>query len=120
MFLEQVLEECPYTIEQIYSDNGKEYRGDPEHYAFMTLCREYRIGQRFKKVKTPRTNGKAERVIKTIMELCHQKTLFASSAHRKNELRWFINFYNGVRPHKGIGGTTPKEKQIQCFYPKKL
>jgi transposase InsO family protein len=34
-FLKQVLEECPYTIEQLYSDNGKEYRGDPEHHAFM-------------------------------------------------------------------------------------
>lgn len=63
-FLEQVLEECPYTIEQYYTDNGKEYRGDPKHHAFMTLCREQKIEQLFTKVKTPRTNGKAERVIK--------------------------------------------------------
>lgn len=119
-FLEQVLEECPYTIELLYSDNGKEYRGDPEHHAFMTLCREYRIEQRFTKVKTPRTNGKAERVIRTIMELWHQKTHFASSAHRKNELRRFINFYNGVRPHKAIEGWTPEEKLIHYFYPDKL
>ncbi len=119
-FLEQVLEECPYTIEQVYSDNGKEYRGDPEQHAFMTLCKEHRIEQRFTKVKTPRTNGKAERAIKTIMELWHHKTHFVSSAHRKNELRRFINFYNGVRPHKGIGGLTPEEKLIQYFYPEKL
>jgi len=59
VFLEQVLEECSYTIEQFYSDNGKEYRGNPEHHAFMALCREHRIEQRFTKVKTPRTNGKA-------------------------------------------------------------
>jgi len=85
-FLGQVLEECPYTIEQYYTDNGKEYRGDPEHHAFMTLCRDERIEQRFTKVKTPKTNGKAERVIKTIMELWHHKTHFSSSAHRQNEL----------------------------------
>ena len=84
-FLEQVLEECPYTIEQLYSDNGKEYRGDPGHHAFMTRCQEQRIEQRFTKVKTPRTNGKAERVIKTIMELWHEKTHFSSPAHRQNE-----------------------------------
>ena len=119
-FLEQVLEECPYTIEQFYSDNGKEYRGDPEHHAFMTHCREQRIEQRFTKVKTPRTNGKAERVIRTIMELWHEKTHFSSPAHRQNELRRFINFYNGVRPHKAIGGLTPEEKLIQYFYPEKL
>jgi transposase InsO family protein len=120
IFLEQVLEKCPYTIEQLYSNNEKEYRGDPEHHAFMTFCREHRIEQRFTKVKTPRTNGKAERVIKTIMELWHQKTHFSSSAHRKNELRRIINFYNGVRPHKAIGGLTPKEALIQYFYSEKL
>ena len=59
IFLEQVLEECPYTIEQFYSDSGKEYRGDPEHHAFMTLCGEPRIEQRVTKVRTPGTNGKA-------------------------------------------------------------
>jgi transposase InsO family protein len=53
-------------------------------------------------------------------EFWHQKTLFSSSAHRKNELRRFINFYNGVKPHKGIGKTTPEEKLIQYFYPEKL
>jgi transposase InsO family protein len=120
VFLEQVLEECPYTIEQYYTDNGKEYRGDPEHHAFMTLCRDQRIEQRFTKVRNPKTNGKAERVIKTIMELWHQKTHFSSLAHRKNELRRFINYYNGVKPHKGIGGLTPEEKLIQYFFPEKL
>ena len=118
-FLEQVLEECLYTIEHFYSDNGKEYRGDPEHHAFMTLCREHRIEQRFTKVKTPRTNGKAERVIRTIMELWHQKTHFSSSAHRQNELRRFINFYNGVRPHKAIGGLTPRGKTDPVFLSRK-
>ena len=36
-FLEQVQDEWPYTIEQFYTDNGKEYRGDPWHHAFMKL-----------------------------------------------------------------------------------
>lgn len=119
-FLEQVLEECPYTIEQYYTDNGKEYKGDPKHHAFMKLCAERSIEQRFTRVRNPKTNGKAERVIKTIMELWHDKTRFASSAHRKTELKRFLNFYNGVRPHKGIGGLTPEEKLIEYFYPEKL
>jgi transposase InsO family protein len=86
----------------------------------MTLCREHRIEQRFTKVKTPRTNGKAERVIKTIMDLWHNKTHFSSSAHRQNELRRFINYYNGVKPHNGMGDFTPEEKLIQYCYPAKL
>lgn len=119
-FLEQVLAECPYTIEQYYTDNGKEYKGDPKHHAFMKLCAEHQIEQRFTRVRTPKTNGKAERVIKTIMELWHDKTRFNSSAHRKTELKRFLNYYNGVRPHKGIGGLTPEEKLIAYFYPEKL
>jgi len=119
-FLEQVLEECPYTIEQYYSDNGKEYRGDPAHHAFMKLCQDYGIEQRFTRVKNPKTNGKAERVIKTIMDLWHYKTRFSSSVHRKTELNRFVNYYNGVKPHKSIGGLTPEEKLIEYFYPDKL
>jgi transposase InsO family protein len=120
VFLEQVLAECPYTIEQYYTDNGKEYKGDPKHHAFMRLCAEHQIEQRFTRVRTPKTNGKAERVIKTIMELWHEKTRFDSSAHRKTELKRFLNYYNGVRPHKGIDGLTPEEKLIEYFYPEKL
>ena len=119
-FLEQVLEECPYTIEQYYTDNGKEYKGDPQHHAFMQLCAAHHIEQRFTRVRNPKTNGKAERVIRTLMELWHDKTRFESSAHRKTELKRFLNYYNGVRPHKGIGGVTPEEKLIQYFYPEKL
>lgn len=116
-FLEQVVEECPYTLEYAYSDNGKEYKGTPEH-AFVALCRQSGIGQRFTRVKTPRTNGKAERVIRTLMEMWHDKTRFKSRVHRKTELIRFINYYNTVKPHKGIDGQTPMEKLTDYFYAK--
>lgn len=72
--LKQVLEECPYTIEMWYTDNGTGYKGNPKEHAFMKLCRENNIGQAFTKIKTPRTNGKAERVIRILMEMWHNKT----------------------------------------------
>ena len=71
-------------------------------------------------MRNPKSNGKAERVIRTLMELWHDKTRFDSSAHRKTELKWFLNYYNGVRPHSGSGGLTPEEKLIEYFYPEKL
>jgi transposase InsO family protein len=119
-FLKHVLEECPYTIEQAYSDNGTEYRGREATHAFMTCCREHKIEQRFTKVRTPRTNGKAERVIKTLMEMWHEKTIFKDRAHRKKELIRFVNYYNTVKPHKGIDGVTPMEKLLDYFYPQEL
>ena len=119
-FLEQVVDECPYTIEQYYTDNGKEYRGDPDKHAFMLLCKEHHIEQRFTRVRTPRTNGKAERVLRTIMQMWHQKTRFNSSAHRQTELKRFVNYYNTVKPHKSIDNMTPMEKLIVYFYPEDL
>lgn len=119
-FLIQVLAECPYTIEQIYTDNGLEYRGNPEVHAFAKLCKESKIEQRFTKVNTPKTNGKAERVIRTILNMWHRKHIFNSRAHRKTELIRFVNFYNTVKPHKGIDNLTPMEKLIEYFYPSEI
>lgn len=119
-FLEQVLIECPYTIETMYTDNGLEYKGKAENHAFMKLCTENQIEQRFTKVKHPYTNGKAERVIKTIMEMWHQKTKFNSRAHRKTELIRFVNWYNTVKPHQGIDDQTPLERLTNYFYPQYL
>jgi len=114
-FLTQVLAECPYSIEYTYSDNGKEYRGNSEH-AFVMTCEENGIGQRFTRIKRPQTNGKAERVIRTLMDMWHNKIEFNNRKHRKKELIRFINFYNTVKPHKGINNLTPHEKLIEYFY----
>ena len=119
-FLEQVIEECPYTIEVYYTDNGKEYKGNPQHHAFMKMCAENAIEQGFTRIKRPRTNGKAERVIRTIMDMWHNKLRFSSSAHRKIELIRFVNYYNCVKTHKGIEELTPHEKLIQYFFPEKV
>lgn len=116
-FMEQILEECPYSIETAYSDNGKEFRGEESKHAFMQICKEQSINQKFTQVRRPQTNGKAERVIRTLMEMWHEKNIFKSSAHRKNELIRFVNYYNSVKPHKGISGLTPMEKLIEYFFP---
>lgn len=119
-FLNQMIEECPYTIEQIYSDNGTEYKGNEDKHEFMLLCKENKIEQRFTKVKHPWTNGKAERVIRTLIEMWHDKTEFKNREHRKKELIRFVNYYNTVKPHKGIDNLTPMEKLINYFYPEKM
>jgi len=114
-FLRQVIEECPYTVECAYSDNGKEYKGNDSH-EFVRTCKENNIGQLHTRVKRPQTNGKAERVIRTLLEMWHNVTEFRGREHRKKELIRFINFYNTVKPHKGIDGLTPHEKLIQYFF----
>jgi len=119
-FLKQALDECPYTIETAYSDNGLEYRGNPDTHAFMKLCQARGIEQRFTKVRTPRTNGKAERVIRTLMQMWHRKTIFKNRAHRRIELIRFVNWYNTVKPHASLNHQTPLETLINYFYPTEL
>jgi len=114
-FLHQVLEECPYTIEYSYSDNGKEYKGTQSH-AYVALCNAEGIGQKFTRVNRPQTNGKAERVIRTMMDMWHTQQVFKNRQQRQVSLLRFINFYNTVKPHKGIDGMTPYEKLYEHFY----
>jgi transposase-like protein len=114
-FLLDTIEQCPYTLECSYSDNGTEYKGTDSH-EFVKACKDNGLGQKFTRVKRPQTNGKAERVIRTLMEMWHQKIEFKSEEHRKKELNRFINYYNTVKPHKGIGDKTPYEKLEDYFY----
>ena len=86
----------------------------------MKLCNSNDIEQRFTKVKHPQTNGEAERVIRTIMQMWHEKTEFRSRDHCKLELIRFVNYYNTVKLHKGIDNLTPMEKLIEYFYPAEI
>lgn len=112
--INNVLAQCPYQIEYAYSDNGKEYRGTDIH-AFTMACKAHNIGQKFTKVNRPQTNGKAERVIRTLMEMWHDKIEFKDNPDRLLQLNRFINYYNTVKPHKALNNSTPYEILVQYF-----
>lgn len=112
-----MIDECPYNVECAYSGNGTEYKGTSNH-AFVSFLYDHKIGQKFTRVKRPQTNVKAERAIRTLLKMWRQKTELNSREHRNLELTRFINFYNTVKPHKGIDGKTPYEKLLKYFDPK--
>lgn len=115
-FLSMVLAQCPYGIEQTLTDNGTEYKGRYGEHTFMKLCGEAGITQRFTRVKRPQTNGKAERVIRTLMTSWHASEQFTSRGQRAKALTRFVNYYNCVRPHKGLDNATPLERLCEYFY----
>lgn len=90
-FLKQVVDECPHEIEYSYSDNGKEYRGTDNH-EFVQICKAYGIGQKFTRINRPQTNGKVERVIRTLMDMWHNKERFKSRQERQTSLIRLVNF----------------------------
>ena len=74
------------------------------------------IGQKFTRPATPKTNGKAERFIRTLMEMWHDKERFESPEHRRKSLARFVNYYNWVKPHNALGNLTPGEKHCLYFF----
>ena len=113
-FLIATVAQCPYQIDCTYSDNGTEFKGTDDH-AFVKACRQHGIGQKFTRVNRPQTNGKAERVIRTLMDMWHSKIHFKDSADRRIQLLRFINFYNTVKPHKSLYNATPYEILFAYF-----
>lgn len=99
--LDEALEMLPFKVECIYSDNGKEFKG-----AFKHLCAKLKIPQQFTRPYRPQTNGKAERVIKTVKEML-RKHRFTSREERRRILYAIVRYYNHVRPHQSLGGLSP-------------
>jgi transposase InsO family protein len=102
-------ERFPFPIECWYTDNGTEWTGTPKH-AFVAFCNEAQIRQNFTKVRHPWTNGKAERVIRTLLSEWFRKERFLSREERRRSLYRFVDWYNHQRPHLGMNGQTPVER----------
>jgi len=115
--LEETIMAMPFDIQTAYSDNGKEYKGKPHEHLFMVTAKEYSIKQSFTKTAHPKTNGKAERVIRTLLEEWHARHEFASREERKRSLDEFVCHYNEARPHQGLGDQTPKQR-LDSYVPK--
>lgn len=107
--LQEVIETAPFVIEDAYSDNGSTYKGRKTH-AFVAKCLENTISQHFTRVRHPQTNGKAERVIQTIMREWCRIQRFTSHEARRESLREYVCYYNFQRNHLGIHNQTPLQK----------
>ncbi|OCG77638.1 hypothetical protein A9G42_04900 [Gilliamella sp. Nev6-6] len=83
-----MLAQCPYTVECIHSDNGREYQGTNE-YLFVKIGNNHLINQKVTKPACPQTNGKAEKVIRTLMEMWHDMQIFEDSKDRQQKLKRF-------------------------------
>jgi transposase InsO family protein len=56
---------------------------------------------------TPRTNGKAERFLQTVMRECAYAHTFHSSQERAAALPRWLHLYNVHRPHTALAGKPP-------------
>jgi transposase InsO family protein len=86
---------------QILTDNGGAYGLNSKHSRFDIWCRRRGIQHIRTKVHSPTTNGKVERLFKTIDEEIN----FCN-----NDLELFRLRYNHFRPHSSLNGQSPAQK----------
>lgn len=91
------------TVKAIMSDNGSNYRSR----ALRTYLERHGIGHIRTRPYTPRTNGKAERFIRTLINRWAYVRPYGHSDERTAVLRNFLRWYNHSRPHGGLNRQTP-------------
>jgi transposase InsO family protein len=91
------------TVERVMTDNGSGYVSK----VFAAAVVELRARHLRTRPYTPRTNGKAERFIQTLMREWAYARPFTSSYRRRAALPSWLRRYNERRPHAGIGGASP-------------
>lgn len=90
-------------VGQIMTDNGSAYRSR----RFARLLRRLGIRHLRTRPYTPRTNGKAERFIQTLLREWAYAFVYPSSEHRSNELQPWMYHYNFHRPHSAVAHKPP-------------
>ena len=91
------------VVQRVMTDNGSAYVSR----AFAHACRHLGVRHVRTRPYTPRTNGKAERFIQTLMREWAYRHPYRTSALRRRALRPWLRHYNGRRPHTSLNWRPP-------------
>ena len=94
------------VVERLLTDNGSPYRS----LVFATTCLSLGIGQRFTRPYRPQTNGKAERVIRTLLTEWAYARAYGRSHWRTRALDDYLHFYNFHRRHSALNYRPPASR----------
>jgi transposase InsO family protein len=91
------------TVQRVMTDNGAAYRST----AHALACRVLGVRHLRTRPRRPRTNGKAERFIKTMIAGWNDGAIYGSSAQRAAALDAWLWTYNHRRPHGALNRQPP-------------
>ena len=94
------------TVQRIMTDNGPNY-GSRLH---ARTIQRLGIKHLFTRPYRPRTNGKAERFIQTMLREWAYALVYRTSEHRAQALGPWLDFYNHQRPHGALGHQAPASR----------
>jgi transposase InsO family protein len=89
-------------LRAVLSDNGSCYRR-----RFSEACRALGLKHLHTRPYRPRTNGKAERFIQTLINEWAYARVYGTSAERTAQLPRWLSHYNFRRPHGSLGHRPP-------------
>ncbi len=93
-------------VERLMTDNGNAYRSATHALA----CKALGIKHLRTRPYRPRTNGKAERFIRTLLAGWAYGAIYRNSTERRNALAGWLDYYTRRRPHRSLGRQTPIER----------
>lgn len=96
-------------IQRVMTDNGAPYVSAVHALA----CRRLGIRHLRTRPYRPRTNGKAERFIRTMLGGWAYGAIYRDSWQRRDALAGWLDFYNHRRPHGSLGRHPPAERLAQ-------
>jgi transposase InsO family protein len=91
------------TVQRVMSDNGSAYVS----LAHKLACRALGLRHLRTRPYRPRTNGKAERFIRTMLAEWAYGALYGSEPERAAALSGWLERYNWRRPHSALGRHPP-------------
>jgi transposase InsO family protein len=106
----QGLRRLGVRVAAVMTDNGSCYRSR----RFAAACRQLGIRHLFTRPYTPRTNGKAERFIKTSLLEWAYVRLYRHSDERARALTAWLHHYNWHRPHTAVAGQPPITRVVSA------
>lgn len=90
-------------VERVMTDNGSCYRAKLFGLALNTRSIRHIRTRPY----TPKTNGKAERFIQTLMREWAYAHSYPSADARSADLPRWLDWYNTTRPHSALNASTP-------------
>jgi transposase InsO family protein len=93
------------VVQRVMTDNGPAYKS----HAHARAIAELEIKHLRTRPYRPRTNGKAERFIQTMLGEWAYAATYSDCLHRRRVLGTWIEYYNWRRPHSALGHKPPIE-----------
>jgi transposase InsO family protein len=97
------------TVERVMTDNGSSYRSIVHALACRTLGLRHLRTRPYR----PRTNGKAERFIRTMLGGWAYGAVYGTSTERTRALTAWLDHYNRRRPHGSLNHQPPLSRLTQ-------